>query len=143
ALTSAGGRDAFVARFDATGKALWGKRFGDTRDQIADSVAFVRGGDIVVGGGFDGIIDLGTGPVGGGGIAKFVSRLASNGTARWVTPFGSGRLYDWTTVAADKNGGVAIGGEFVGGISFGGPTLSCAGLNDLFFAMMDDKGGFS
>ena len=54
-LTSAGGNDVFVARFDASGNHVWSKRFGVANDQVALSVAADGSGNAFLTGYFDGL----------------------------------------------------------------------------------------
>src|SRR5262249_19568089 len=60
-LTSAGEQDVFLAKFDATGKYLWAKRFGDTNVQTVSDVSVDQNDNIVIGGTFRGSIDFGSG----------------------------------------------------------------------------------
>jgi hypothetical protein len=50
ALTSAGGRDAFIARYDAAGPIAASARLGDAQDDEARSLAITPGGVVVLGG---------------------------------------------------------------------------------------------
>jgi hypothetical protein len=75
-LTSAGGADIFVAKYDITGAHVWSKGFGDPAGQFARSVAAAPNGDSVVTGLILGATDFGAGPVGGlGGEDVFVARF--------------------------------------------------------------------
>jgi hypothetical protein len=63
-LTSAGGRDGFVAKVDASGGPYWSRLFGDeTFYQEATAVAVDATGTIHVSGQFSGDADLGAGSV--------------------------------------------------------------------------------
>lgn len=61
-LTSFGGEDVFVARFDNAGGHMWDIAFGDGANEKAASVAVDAVGDIIINGFFDGGIDFGGGP---------------------------------------------------------------------------------
>ena len=75
-LTSGGGADIFVAKYDSAGNHLWSKGFGDAQNQFARSVAAAPNGDSVVTGLMLGTADFGAGPVGGaGGEDVFVARF--------------------------------------------------------------------
>lgn len=63
ALVSAGDRDAFVAMFDATGKYVFGRRFGDGQRQSSSGAVFSAEKELIVTGNLQGIIDLGGGPL--------------------------------------------------------------------------------
>jgi hypothetical protein len=78
-LPSAGQSDLFVAKLDADGNVLWNKRYGDGSAQELGGVA--RAGDkaAVLGGNFQGTLDL--------GAAKLVSQGATDGfVLRLATP---------------------------------------------------------
>lgn len=75
-LTSAGGADIFVAKYDSAGAHIWSKGFGDAANQFARSVAAAPNGDSVVTGLILGPTNFGGGPVGGqGGEDVFVARF--------------------------------------------------------------------
>jgi hypothetical protein len=78
-MLSAGGDDAFLAKFDPGGTPLWGERFGDAMDQSGVAVAStVDNGqyDVVLVGNFQGSIDLGNGPLNTqGGEDFFVAKF--------------------------------------------------------------------
>src|SRR5437667_9574279 len=59
ALTSAGMRDIFVAKYSATGQHLWSKRFGGASDDVGYGLAVDSAGDVVVSGKFQGSISFG------------------------------------------------------------------------------------
>lgn len=65
ALTSAGGYDIFVAKFDSLGGHVWSRRYGDSGDQAGRSIAVLEAQDVIVAGRFDGVIDFGGGPLAG------------------------------------------------------------------------------
>ncbi len=76
-LVSAGDKDAFAVRFDASGNHLWSKRFGAGGNQYASGAAVDGLGAVLLGGYFEQTIDLGTGPlVSGGGLDMFVGKLS-------------------------------------------------------------------
>lgn len=63
-MVSAGGTDIVMAKFaGANGKPLWGKRFGDAAEQMGVGIAVDPMGYTFVVGNFDGILDLGLGPL--------------------------------------------------------------------------------
>jgi hypothetical protein len=60
-LTSSGGRDVFVAKYAATGEALWGAGYGGAAADRGRSVATQSTLDIVLTGSFETSIDFGSG----------------------------------------------------------------------------------
>jgi hypothetical protein len=69
ALTSAGYEDIFVVEFSSNGSLLWRQRFGDQSRQSGTSVAVDAWGNVVVTGGFQGIVDFGGGSLTSAGMS--------------------------------------------------------------------------
>jgi hypothetical protein len=62
-LVSAGNTDVFVVSFDADGKYLFGRRFGDGQKQSGQGAAFSGGKNLLLAGQMQGTIDFGGGPL--------------------------------------------------------------------------------
>jgi hypothetical protein len=72
----------------------------------------------------------------------FVAKYASDGTLQWADLYGDASDQLAFAVATDGSGNVWVVGAFTGTLSFGGPTLSAAGMfNDVFVAKLDPDGG--
>lgn len=138
-LTSAGTRDAFVARLDAAGEPTWAHRYGDSRVQSSVAVRVDGAGEVLLAGKFESTIDLGGGPlvspkveqefypekVWGSGV--FLAQLGADGAhvwssallpdhgSAWLTSFDRGS--DGTLVLA---GGAAAQLLFPGEVSGSG-----------------------
>lgn len=119
------GTDIFVAKFDATGKALWAKRFGDAFDDTPFGVGIDIAGNIFVGGAFEGTLDLGPpvvplSTVNGGADPEsdgFVAKLSPEGAPMAAVAFGDGgtnTLGLVTALAVGPTGSVVVGGTFQG-----------------------------
>jgi hypothetical protein len=98
-LTSAGNADAYVAKLSVSGSTFtpaWAKRYGDTANQQANSVAFDSGGNMTVVGAFLGNINIG--PSGavltaasdstGSNEDVFVARLSGAGDSLCAAGYG-------------------------------------------------------
>lgn len=139
-LTSAGTRDAFVARLDAAGEPTWAHRYGDSRVQSSLAVRVDNAGEVVLVGTFESTIDLGGGPFVSPKVEKeffpeetvwasgvFLAQLASDGGHMWssaLLPDDGGvwlasfdRGSDGTLVLA---GGAAASLQFPGEVSGSG-----------------------
>ena len=76
-LTSAGDLDVFVAKYDASGKHLWSKRFGGTSGDYGLSVAIDSAGNVLVTGYFQGTVDFGGGGLtNAGSVDIFVAKFS-------------------------------------------------------------------
>ena len=76
-LTSAGGKDIFIARFGPDGIHIQSARFGDGDDQGASGVAFDAAGNTIVTGQFSGVVNFGGGALTSAGSKDvFLAKLA-------------------------------------------------------------------
>jgi len=123
-LNSAGGRDAFVVKLDPSGKALWGKSFGDASDQWVRSIAVDSAGNVIITGDFQDSIDFGGGPLVTIGPFKlvFVAKLDPSGNHLWSKGFGDGSGLD-SFVAVDGSGDVLLTGGLKSTVDLGGGPL--------------------
>jgi hypothetical protein len=138
------GFDMFVAKFDDEGTYLWAERFiGPTGDQVATQVALDPQGNVVVGGWFQGSLDLGQGPLAGSTDMDqnaFLAQFdATTGATVWSLGFASMQSVDVGALAADTTGNVVVAGNLDGYVDFGGPTLMGAGV---YLAGFDDLGAY-
>lgn len=79
-LSGPGTYDAFVARFDGSGRALWARGFSGGGGSIAEVVVELESGRLVVGGTFIADLDVGTTHLTGvGGWDGFVAQLEADG----------------------------------------------------------------
>jgi hypothetical protein len=141
-LTSAGGDDIFVAKFDVGGNHLWSKRFGDANSQLAYGVAAGGSGNIALTGTFWSTVDFGGGTLTSAGNDDiFVVKFDANGNHLWSKRFGDASFSQnaWG-IAADGSGNAVVTGSFWGTVNFGGGALTSAGLNDIFIAKFDTNG---
>lgn len=145
AIVSAGGNDAWLAKYDSAGNHIWSRRFGDASNQRAAGVAVDPGGDAILVGSFAGSIDFGGGAMTSAGSDDiFVARLAGfDGAWRWNRRFGSSGAEEGIAVAVGPTSDVAFAGSFTGSVDFGGGILTSAGSTDLVIASYDLSDGDS
>ncbi len=142
ALAHAGGWDAFMAKFDASGNHLWSKSFGGTDGDYARSVAVDGSGNAYLVGEFaSSSLDLGSGLSNVGSWDIFMAKFDASGNHQWSNSFG-GTIFEYArSVAVDGSGNAYLVGEFASsGLDFGGGGLSNAGSRDIFVANFDDSG---
>jgi hypothetical protein len=135
-LTSAGGKDIFVAKLDPAGAYAWAKRLGDASDQQATSVTVDGTGNILLTGEIAGQVDFGDGPLAAFGAHDiFVAKVGANGVHLWAKRFGNAQDNDsGTALAVDNAANVLVTGKFTGTVDFGGGPLTSGGGWDMFFA---------
>jgi hypothetical protein len=94
--SSAGGADAFLARFDPAGTMTWVQQFGSAGSDYTDSVAVSSAGVFVVGD-TDGTLP---GQTSAGDRDVFVGRFGTGGDVVWLRQFGTGERDAGGAVAA-------------------------------------------
>jgi hypothetical protein len=141
AVSASGMSDGFVARYAAGGSFLWSRAIGATGWDEVYAVTTLPGGDVIVGGRFEGTVDFGSGPVthvANGDL--FLLRLAgADGSVVWsrtVGAFGDDRAYG---LAVHTSGDLVVSGQYSSGADFGGGAVT-AGSTDAFLARYTPAG---
>ncbi len=114
-LVSAGGRDVFIAKYDAGGAHMWSDRMGGTLPDISFSAAVDDSGNVLVAGQVDGLITM--------------AKYSADGVQRWNEQPGPGLSFGVAVGASDN---VLFTGELSGTADFGGGALTSAGASDVF-----------
>lgn len=138
-LVGVGNPDAFLARLDETGQAIWAKSFGP--NVYARAFATDSAGNILL---FAGTFGTPTVNFGEGELPQgfFVAAFDSSGNPQWVKPFGaSGNLsFQCGGFGVTKAGSVIVSGCFSGTFDLGGgPVQSADG--SLFVVALDAENG--
>jgi hypothetical protein len=151
-LTTTGGRDIFLARFNTfTGAVDLTKTYGGTADDEITGAAST-GGSLVVAGRFGGDpagVPPGTLKFGGtaapltsnGGLDIFVAKLDTSGNGVWAVHFGGAGDERDPRIAVDPAGDVYVTGTFTGQIAFGAVNLVAMGDIDVFVAKLRGSDG--
>jgi hypothetical protein len=143
-----GGRDAFVARFDANGALDYASDFGGIDDDIATGVAVGKAGDLYVGG-YTASADLPTWnafqPALLGTEDGFVLRFALTPTGAnvaYATYFGGGGADRVQAIAVDADGKAYVTGytESIDWPTFAPTQATLGGSRDAFVARFDALG---
>ena len=115
-VTSAGGYDAFLGRFDGTGNAVWLGHAGGSSSDFAYSVAVDPQGNVITVGGFCAPAAFGSLSLTGNGCAGFATKTDPRGNFLWAVPIpgsnvGSDQRRALMGVACDAFGNslVAVG----------------------------------
>jgi hypothetical protein len=140
-LTSAGGDEVFVVKFDPAGNHLWSKRFGDSNHQYSQNVSVDRWDNVLLSGQFYGTIDFGGGVLTSAGNNDiYIAKFDAAGNHIWSQGWGdASKQYGHCTIT-DGSGNVFLVGEFQGTVNFGGGPLTSAGDYDAYVAMFDAAG---
>lgn len=123
-LTSAGGNDIWVAKFDGTGTHLWSLNFGDSDDQYARGLAVDSSDNILLTGYHEGTVDFGGGPLTSADLNDlYVAKFDLAGNHIWSQDFpGTDQQYT-ISCAVDRRDNLIVGVYYLGDIDFGaGPV---------------------
>ena len=134
-LTSVGGSDIALAKYNSAGTHQFSARYGNTGTDSPNDVTCALG-NIYVTGMFNGTVSFGgAGLVSAGGNDIFVASYNSIGTHVWSQRFGSTGTDEALAVSFDEaNDDLCLTGYFSGTVSFGGANLVSAGGMDIFLA---------
>ncbi|MBP3982176.1 SBBP repeat-containing protein [Acidovorax sp. JG5] len=134
--TKAGGRDAFIAKFDGNGNRLWAHLLGTTGTDQARAIAVDGSGNAYIVGASDGRLPLQ--PPGVGEL--FIAKFDTNGSRQWIHQWGSGG----DGANRDASNGVAVdaaGNAYMTGyIPFNYAGTTPGGSGDAFAAKYDSNG---
>ncbi len=123
-LTSAGGDDAFIARFDSTGDLLWAKRAGGPMAQSGRCIATTPNGAIYVTGDFESTMVFAPGETSStvlnaiGTADVFLARYLSDGSIDWATQVAGSSGAFGKAVATRPDESIVIGGHFKANATF-------------------------
>ncbi|MCH8147677.1 MAG: SBBP repeat-containing protein [Planctomycetes bacterium] len=142
ALTSAGARDIFVAKYDGSGNVLWATSAGGTSIDIGNSIAVDAAGNSYVTGDFFGTATFGPFTLTSlGSFDIFVVKYDTNGTVVWAQSAGGTGIFDMGKgIAVDSAGNGYVTGRFENTATFGPFTVTSDGDGDIFLAKYDTDG---
>jgi hypothetical protein len=143
-LTSAGSRDIFIAKVDASGAYVWATRVGSTGFDAGYGVSTLADGSAIVTGQFAGTVVFGTTSLTASGRDVFVAKVNSSGSFVWATRAGGSSSDKAWYVSTLADGSAIITGYYSGTIVFGTspPLVSVAGSDDIFVAKISASGVF-
>ena len=160
-LTSAGGLDIFIAKFDVSGTLQWANAMGGPKDDDGYSIAVDANGNVYTTGWF-----LGTANFNPSGTASnltafgtnttfsqypwdaFITKHSSSGAFTWVKQLGGTGYEFGSSITLDANKNIFLTGMFTGNSADFDPsttvsnTLSSAGGGDIFVAKYDLNGAY-
>ncbi|HRI59545.1 MAG TPA: hypothetical protein PK228_07470, partial [Saprospiraceae bacterium] len=143
-LSSAGDKDIFLAKYDASGNYIWTKRVGGTYTDIVNDIAVDGSGSVHITGYFYGTVDFdpGVGIVNlssAGSTDMFLAKYGVYGNYESAINIGSTDVDRGYCIATGGNGRVYVGGAFAGTVDFDpGPGVAtrtaASSTADLFIA---------
>jgi hypothetical protein len=143
-LTSAGGYDIFVARYDSAGQAVWTRQAGSGSIETEEGrcITLDSSGNVYVAGGFAGTASFGgTNLTSIGGLDIFLAKYTSAGQLLWARRAGGTGNFEYgLAIAFDPAGNLLVTGQFQGTATFSGTNLVSRGGIDIFLAKYDPAG---
>lgn len=148
-LSTIGGTDAFLAKYDENGNYLWAKSIGGSSYESASALCIDNSNNIVLAGSFREIVDFDP----SAGVATytsngfddvFIAKYDANGNYIWAKNLGGTNGDYATNIAMQNSGNFYLTGYFQGVADFDPSlttnNLSSAGNNDIFIAKYDVNG---
>jgi hypothetical protein len=121
--------EAFVLKLSASGNHVWDKAFTTgVSDITVDAV-----GNLLLGGYFNGTVDLGGGPLSAPNGASLAAKLDGAGAHLWSKAYPNGGVL---AVAGDGATNPYLLGNFYGAIDFGGGVLTSAAGGDFYLVKL-------
>jgi hypothetical protein len=131
-----------LAKFSAKGEHVWVRHYGGGAVARTPSIAIDAQSNLIVAGGFDGDLDLGSEKLlgrEGQSLDAYIAKFSPDGALQWHKKYGTG-LARITDIATDMAGRVAMVGDFSNEIDFGGGPVKTTTARSAFFAMLNGAG---
>ena len=143
-LTSSGGYDFFIAKYDASGNVLWAKKGGGTSTDRGNGIAVDGIGNSYVTGSFAASATIGTTVLTSSGSADvFIAKYDASGNVLWAKKGGGTGPDIGNGIAVDSSGNSYVTGYFNVDATFGSTLLTSSGGSDVFIAKYDASGNVS
>jgi hypothetical protein len=144
-VTSAGGYDLFISKFDAQGNLVWARSAGGTGEDVASGLSLNAGGDVYCTGYFENTVDFdmgaGTYTLSTPNRNIFISKMDAAGNFAWVKHLAGTGSGGGSSIVADASGNVYSTGIFQAAADFdpnaGTYTLSTGGGFDAYVHKMN------
>lgn len=138
-LTSAGGSDAFIAKYDPLGNVLWAKRGGGINGDAGNAITIDKDNNVFASGSFQDTMSFNThNPLlhSTGGRDIFVAKYDSLGHLIWAKQAGGNSDDIGKTVRVDSSGNCIVGGDFTTTALFDTISLTSLGNSDIFITKL-------
>lgn len=142
-LTSLGGEDGFVAKFNPAQNLVWLHQLGGTNHDRANALALDSAGNVIVAGQFSATIDFGgTNLTSFGSNDVFLAKFDATGALLWARQAGNTNSDFARSVAVHSTGDIAVAGQFQLNAVFDGVTVTNRNTSgwDVFVARYDSAG---
>lgn len=140
-LISAGGSDAFIAKFDPNGTPVWAKAFHGPLNDFVFAMKTSPGGATYFAGTFETELVFGSDTLtGSSGDDIFYGKLDPQGDLLWWHAATGSSIDAAQDLEIDCQENVYIGGYFFGTLNWDTVSVVSAGFDDMFFSKLDSAG---
>jgi hypothetical protein len=141
-LSTNGGNDIFIVKYDTNGDVDWAKKAGGSSQDRGYGIAIDQSENVFVTGTFTSSATFKNTTINNSGLhSTFLAKYDSNGSFDWVVD--AGDCCDTTkasAVALDEDGNIYIAGYFMDEADFGSIDLNSWGSSDIFVVKYDPNG---
>lgn len=150
-LTSLGGSDIFIAKYDASGNYIWAKQIGGIDSDISRSIALDNSGNIFITGSFNDTVDfdpsIGIQNLSSSGWTDiFIAKYDGAGNYIWAKGIGSSSYDESNSITIDNLGNLLFTGYFFGNVDFDAGlntnNLNSVSGQSIFIAKYDNTGNY-
>jgi hypothetical protein len=143
-LSTRGGDDIFLAKYDGTGNFLWVRQAGGIAHDTVVELSMDSAANCYLAGYFRATATFGSSNITVNGSTTYAdayfAKYDKDGNFQWVRGFGgSGHDVTYRTVV-DDSGNNFVTGYFNSTVNFGGTNLTSNGNNDIFLAKYNSGG---
>ena len=147
-LTSEGGNDNFVLKFNPLGGLEWASKYGNDGFDVNIDMDVSNGGDVYLTGIFEGtlVLEFGGDPVeistqSEFSTGAFMIHLNADGMLENAVSISGDQNMTGYAITADEEGNIYLGGEFYGTADFdpgaGETTITSQGFSDAYIVKLD------
>ncbi|HEX6432198.1 MAG TPA: T9SS type A sorting domain-containing protein, partial [Niastella sp.] len=150
-LTSFGGHDIFITRYDALGNYSWAKNIGNAGTDATWGIATDQTNSLYITGHFYGTVDFDPGTGDGsltssGNSDMYIAKYDLLGNYVWAKSMGGSGDDESRNITVNGNGDVYISGYFAGTADFdpsaAAANVTASGASDYFLARYDASGNY-
>jgi hypothetical protein len=141
-LSSVGGSDMYLIKYDTTGNLQWAKRFGGTSNEEAKGLKTDKSGNLVLTGNFEGSVTFGTTTLTSTGASDIcIVKLQPDGTVVWAKQF-TGSLTDkGGALICDEQRNIYTTGTYSSNdLNIGGSSFTAPKTFNVFYCKLDSNG---
>lgn len=140
-LTSVGGQEIFVVKYDGSGSALWARVAGGTSDDVGTAIAVDAAGNSYVTGRYEDTMTIGSFSLTSAGDRDvFAAKYDPGGNVLWVRSAGGLESDLGRGIGVDAAGNSVVTGTYQSTATFDPFMLTSAGGQDIFVAKYNTCG---